>query len=367
MSEFFTKIKIEDYFFFFVFIFLIIFAFSIPNFKFLGGDFLICIKGGLRIWFYDSFLLFSFYFIFAGILKFISDLFFRKKEDKFFDKNKFKYVKNEIKNLFKIILFLLIDSALLLMILYFLQNNHQELFNNQFLKIDKIITGVHPFLFLNSDLFKFKKVFDFISPVIIFCFENLGMFLSITLLILFFQRNRKLLSSFLIANFIFLIIALFFWYFFPSYSPNNAFLHNNKDFAKVLIAQKYHPNKAVRNFEDIVFLEQKESFPISTMPSGHWAWGLFIIYYLYKFNKKTLFITLPFMFFSFIGTIYLAMHYLIDGIVSVFLVFISIKLANFLVKLEDKYYKGKDESESKIYFREFLFAPFIDFQKILKH
>jgi len=153
------------------------------------------------------------------------------------------------------------------------------------------------------------------------------------------------------------MIALPLWYFFPANSPQNTYLNNvyNKQIDSSIkeLTDNYQPNKYLLSFHKEIGVEQGEIAPVTTMPSMHVAWTIVIIYYLFKFKRKTIYFTLPWAFFSILGTVYLAQHYFIDILVALLVALLAICLANCLVKIEKRYYQeGKLDNQEKFFKEE---------------
>ncbi len=321
----------------------------------------ISIKGVMN-WFSSSILLFiSFYIVFkfyVSLAKVASEFFLDKSSHYFSLSN---FLNKEIKFKFKQIWFLikpfiivLIPAAFSLLIIgIFYNETKNKLVNLQLLNIDKFLTGNYPFLWLHSFLNPFKDFFDFLTPIIIPSFFALSAIMGILAVVFYLDKNKKLFKGYVIASFIVLLLALPLWYFFPANSPANAFLYNSEKLASDSILSQeiksYHPNLRVESFQKEMWENQKSALPMTTMPSMHWAWALIIVYYLFKKERRTIFFSLPWLFLALFGTIYLGCHYLIDGLASLFLVALSILLANFLIRMEQKYY---NENLQEIRFKE---------------
>jgi len=359
------NIKIEEYTLIGVSVIMLFMVFFLDFFNTTSLSLLkngwVNIKEAMMWWGGGMFMLIFFYIIFkfyVFCVNITSDFFLNKTSRHF----SFSIILNrEVKFRFKQIWFLikplviiLIPASLSLLILGILYNETKNrLINLQLLDIDKFLTGNYPFLWLHSFLNPFKNFLDFLTPVIIPSFLALSVIMGILIFVFYFDRNEKLFKGYIIASFIVLLLAQPLWYLFPANSPVNAFLYNSdRTGLNLVLSQEiknYHPNLRVGSFQEEMWENQKNALPISTMPSMHWAWALIIVYYLFKKRGRTVFFSLPWLFLTLLGSVYLGCHYLIDGVVALFLVVLSILLANFLVKIEKRYY---NEDIQEIEFKE---------------
>jgi membrane-associated phospholipid phosphatase len=104
--------------------------------------------------------------------------------------------------------------------------------------------------------------------------------------------------------------GMFFWYYVPVNSPNNYFLSQDPQI------EGYQPNDRVLDFEKAMRESQKEVTPISTFPSAHVMWGMQLVYFWARYNKKTLFIFAPWFLLMTLGTVFLAQHYAVDVLLA---------------------------------------------------
>lgn len=215
-----------------------------------------------------------------------------------------------------------------------------QLIDGWLMEIDKSLFGFYPFLWFHESTNFLKSL----TPLFLYPFLWLGLIMGISWIIFYLANQRRFLSRYIVATTLAIMIALPLWFFFPANSPQNTYLNNvyNKeiDFSIKELVKNYQPNKYLLGFHDKVGVKQGGIAPVSTMPSMHMAWALIIIYYLFRFKRKTLFFALPWFFFSSLGTVYLAQHYFIDVLVALPVAVIAISLANLLVKLEKKYYQS---------------------------
>jgi len=226
-----------------------------------------------------------------------------------------------------------------------------NLIDNWLMRIDKSMLGFYPFLW-SQDSIGFLK---YLAPLFLYSFCLLGSLMGISWLVFYLINQRKLFSQYIIAMTLATMIALPIWFFFPANSPQNTFLNNVygreiDPFIKNSV-EDYQPNKYIINFHREVGASPGDVAPVTTMPSMHVAWTIIIVYYLFKFRRKTIYFTLPWAFFSILGTVYLAQHYFIDILIALPITLLAIWLANCLVKAGERYYQGGDwdklEKDSK--------------------
>lgn len=214
-----------------------------------------------------------------------------------------------------------------------------ELVDNQLMEMDKSLLGSYPF-------FWFQGVDNFLrdlAPLFLYPFIWLGLIMGTGWIIFYLAGQRKIFSRYILAMSLTVMIALPLWFFFPANSPQNTYLNNvyNKpiDPSIISLVEKYQPNEYLINFHKEIGVKPGSVAPISTMPSMHVAWAAIIVYYFFRFKRKTLFLTLPWFIFSTIGTVYLGQHYFIDVLAALPIALMAIWLANWLSRTEKRYYQ----------------------------
>jgi len=201
-----------------------------------------------------------------------------------------------------------------------------RLLNQEFFVIEKNIFGELPFLWLHSQNNFLAPLLRILAPAIIWCFQSLSLVMGVSMFVFYIVFSKEDFYKYIFAIFISCMIALPFWYFFPINSPNNYYLSTNPEIAD------YNPPKSVLELQRQIYNEQKENPPVSTFPSMHTTWAIFIVYYLYRNYKKTIWLTAPWLLLLILGTTYLAQHYFVDILLAIPLSAISIIIAN---KIED--------------------------------
>ncbi len=197
-----------------------------------------------------------------------------------------------------------------------------RLVSGMLFKWDENIFGAYPFIWLHTASNPLKPLFDFLAPLIIICFQGLSLLIGATLV--FFAPNKKIYPAFVISFFMTMGIGLFFWWVVPANSPNNYYLSADHSIPG------YVPDRPVLVFEEDVREHQKKIPPISTFPSSHVNWGMQIVYFWAVYNRKTLFISVPWFLLMALGTVYLAQHYAVDVLLGIPLGVVSIMTGKML-------------------------------------
>lgn len=222
--------------------------------------------------------------------------------------------------------------------------------------LDNKLFGFYPFMGSYYEVSLLLKII----PFLIFGYLFLGSMMGMTWVVLYFNKKKKLFNEYIIAMTLAIMIALPVWIIYPSNSPrhlNNIYnpqrivhsYENVDEDIRSIIKDNNIDNK-ILDFHESIGMEKNNIYPISTIPSMHVVWALLILYYLFLFNRRTIFFTLPWNFFSTLGAVYLGQHYFVDIIISFPVAFLSILLANVLVRMEKKYYHNDkfDKYENKI-------------------
>lgn len=188
------------------------------------------------------------------------------------------------------------------------------LFNSILAEADHWLTGAYPFFWLGN-----QPLLAPLAPIIIYAFVLLAPVMILFFVFLYAAECENVRSRFIAAFFVSMTIAIGFWYYFPAHSPHDAFLDNlshetiRPELAKDIA--NYHPPQAVGNFLLMIRdgkTQGRAPLPTTTMPSAHIIWATLLVYYLYRVDRRTLWVSIPYWLLSSLGTIYLVQHYLID-------------------------------------------------------
>ena len=236
-----------------------------------------------------------------------------------------KDLAGKARGLLRPLLFLLFGFSNLLIALSGITADVQgRIANEMLLGWDEAVFGVYPFIWLHTAANSLKPVFDFLSPLIIYSFQGLSLVIGATMI--FFMKNRKIYPALVSSFFIAMGIGLFFWWAVPANSPNNYYLSVERSIPG------YDPNRFVAEFEEKVRSRQQKLPPISTFPSSHVNWGMQIVFFWAVYDRRTLFVSVPWFLLMALGTVYLAQHYAVDILLGIPLGAVSIAAANLLVK-----------------------------------
>ncbi|PIV10389.1 MAG: hypothetical protein COS49_00745 [Candidatus Portnoybacteria bacterium CG03_land_8_20_14_0_80_41_10] len=264
-------------------------------------------------------------------------------------KNNFLGIFFFLRPVFPIVLFFTLVTFLIGLMAFQLKDN---LVDDQLMKIDKSMFGSYPFFWLQNP----ANFLRYLAPLFLYSFSFLGLLIGISWLFLFLNRSRKFFSQYVIATTLVIMISLPFWFLFPANSPQNAYLNNvySKEIDSSIkkSVEDYRTNEFLLRFYENVGVKPGDIAPVTTMPSLHVAWAIIIVYYLFKFRKKTVYFTLPWATFSSLGAVYLGQHYFIDVLVSLPVAFIAIGLTGYLFKIEKRYYRANRLDKQEESFKE---------------
>lgn len=202
------------------------------------------------------------------------------------------------------------------------------------MEIDRDIFGVHPTIWLHQSGNPFKYDLDLASPYIINIYGELGMLISLLLLLaLVFDPHLLFRVSVVFALSVFASVP--FWVAFPALTPNETFL-SNKLHAEVAPSLQHElasfaPNPLMSQiFTSIA--ENRDTgkdgyYGITTIPSMHITWSVFVLYYGILLYRKFAIYLVPYFILTVFSTIFLLQHFTLDiiagiivGVVLIFLV-----------------------------------------------
>lgn len=201
------------------------------------------------------------------------------------------------------------------------------------------------------------------EQIILYIYKYLFLFSSFVAIILsIFSINnfRRAMLSFMLV----FIISIPFWTLIPTLSPQEIYLTKT-----INIGQNDSYTIDQNSFSPILTNHltrygamwiHHDSFTTSNIPSAHVAWAFIFSFYLYRLNRKKLFLPAVFVVVgTILGTIYSQQHYLIDSVAGLFLgIFIVLVINNWCNKYDAQ----------KIWFYDFIITiqNFIKNHKITK-
>lgn len=369
MRKFFENLEIEEYFLLllssilFLWLIFLNFRFSFDFNSLLKQSFLAV---NLAIsWWYQGFIFFLLLYLFLRSGFFLFKEIFSTKNQKI--KKRVYFSKEDWRGLFSFFksFFLITLSFSLATLLNGVlgQITKNRLVSEKILEWDIKIFGDSPVFWLNSLNNPYRSVLNIISFLAINSFFSLSFLMSSCLFFFYFEKNSYFFKGLVISSFLLLIFGFIFWYHFPAYSPLNAFIAEKK-----LERSGYEPFEKIKKFQEKMWQEQKKNPPVSTFPSMHWGWGIILVYFLFRKKNLTIFISLPWFLLMAFGSLFLGCHYLVDGIVAIFLAFFSVLIAEFLIIFERKKMKKGSQNEEifKVKLKEFLLEPFRELFDLLK-
>jgi hypothetical protein len=181
---------------------------------------------------------------------------------------------------------------------------------------------------------------SWLASYIVFSYSYLVVAVLFAALYLFYV-NRRVFREFAGAFALGVIIMFPGWFFLPAIAPQGRFIDNNyalpiDDHTRNEL-ERYRPHPQVANFLQTIreLNAPLDNLPVSTFPSAHIAWAVLAAYYLYRARQYIVFAgLLPLFFFSSVGTVLLAEHYLVDIPAGVLATVLTIYLARRILVLQ---------------------------------
>ncbi len=175
----------------------------------------------------------------------------------------------------------------------------------------------------------------------------LGIIMGALLVILASRKKWEGIFRQNILAFVFsLVISFPIFAYVPCQDPNNYFIRNLRHYKFPPPIERdlanYHPTiSTLKIIETIgnseLNVSRDNTVPISCFPSMHTVWALFVVYFLARLWRPTLFFSIPWVLLLMTGGIYFAQHYLIDYIIAFPVAALSLYLASLALKLEKKW------------------------------
>ena len=204
------------------------------------------------------------------------------------------------------------------------------------------------------------------ESIILYSYVYLFLIFSLSIIALAFL-NKKIFRQTLVAFFLAFLISIPFFTIIPATSPDGLYIANifRTSNHNLQIKQSEVFSGFNNYFHQLWISENNNSYNVSSIPSLHVAWGLIGVLGIIMARKKILSIIFTiWLIFNILGTFYSLQHYAVDVIAGIILGFVSFYLASFLIKFENKYYKGEDWYEISDLLMEMRLKFMIRFSKI---
>ncbi|MBP6881184.1 MAG: phosphatase PAP2 family protein [Candidatus Pacebacteria bacterium] len=193
----------------------------------------------------------------------------------------------------------------------------------------------------------FIKIFNgtFFEILFLYSYHYLFLVFSFTLILAAF-KNKIMLRKMMISFFVAFILSIPIWMLVPATSPDGLYVANvfnlektdNLDYQSTsVIFQKFN------SFYHRVWIDDDNNrINISSFPSLHAAWGLIVIWAIYRIKRRFFPIAAFWFLFEIIGAFYSLQHYFIDLIMGILFGAIAILFTEVIINFEKKYYTGLD-------------------------
>ena len=133
------------------------------------------------------------------------------------------------------------------------------------------------------------------------------------------------------------------WALFPVMSPHDRFIDNVKDLpVSGFIGthlESYNPHEEIASYLDRI-RASKDGLSVmstATLPSGHVAWGVFIVYYAWRVFRWWGLLAAPIVLLSTLGTVLFAQHYFVDVPAGIAVAIFSIVAASYAAKAQKSF------------------------------
>jgi membrane-associated phospholipid phosphatase len=187
------------------------------------------------------------------------------------------------------------------------------------MEIDRDMFGVYPTIWLHRADNPLKAYLDLASPMIVGSYAQLGILISF-LLFGALAFDQKLLFRLLVAFVLSVLVSLPLWIAYPAVSPNEAFFANRVHAdIPIFVAEEmesFAPNpymsRVIKNIGINSDTGEGTYYAISTMPSMHITWAIFVLYYGVLLYRRSALYLVPYFIINAFSTVFLLQHYTID-------------------------------------------------------
>lgn len=187
------------------------------------------------------------------------------------------------------------------------------------MRIDYEIFSVYPTIWLHEAQNQFALFLNEIAPFIVRSYAHLGALISILLLSALAYKPAIFFRVVIVFS-LSVFASLPFWVAFPAVTPNEAFF-SNKIQAEIPQAVAVElKNFSPSPYMDGIFRQIADGrntgidgyYGITTIPSMHITWSVFVLFYGILLYKKFAYYLVPYFILNAFSTVYLLQHFTLD-------------------------------------------------------
>lgn len=192
------------------------------------------------------------------------------------------------------------------------------------MQVDHDMFGVYPNIWLHQSTTPQKHFLDMLYPTMKNAYNTLGLMISL-LIIFSLALNPKILCQALVAFLLSFFASIPFWIASPAVTPNETFYSNkiNAELPAPIIhdMETFSPTtQMVWGFQYLA--EHRKTgedgyYGITTNPSMHITWSVFVLYYGILLYRKFAIYLVPYFIVNAFSTVYLLQHFVIDVITGI--------------------------------------------------
>ncbi len=177
--------------------------------------------------------------------------------------------------------------------------------NKEILEWEYRIFGCYPFEWLHTPANPLNFILSSFSQAVIQSYSILSLLTCITFAVLY-HKSKIIFTKYILGFFIGASFCLPFWYAVPVHSPNNYYI------AGGFASSEFQPGPSADEYMSRFRRDQKNNPPISCFPSAHIIWSVVMVFYLFRYDRRTVFFSCIWFPLMAVGTVYLAQHYAVD-------------------------------------------------------
>ncbi len=208
------------------------------------------------------------------------------------------------------------------------------------MRFDMRLFNTHPPFFLHTlDIPLWLQEFSS------YCYTYLPSALALVLAWTFFT-NEKLFRTCFLSLALSFALSLPLWIAFPAIPPYEAYVLNTlqREVSPAIRAEVSALSITTQTHAMIESVEamwidaiERRSFTVSEFPSTHIIWSSILLYALFRVRRVLGYLFLLFYIGNFFATMYLMQHYAVDTILGVFVSFLALSFAVWLLAFEKSY------------------------------